>query len=306
MRIGIDAGHRSTTPGKRTPPMPYDVDVYGDGSYIIRAGEQLHEHVAAVGVAVKLDAALRRCGLETYKVAWDDADGTNDETLDDLTERQLYVLEGECDLLISIHWNAYGAEFNTANGVETWYHSTPARAGDSARLAELIQAYIVQATGQRDRGVKRDSWAMCDCVMLGTKAAALVELGFMTNEKEAITMMANTAYWQTAAEAICRAACEYCGVDYVAPTLMSAAEEEEEEMVRYAYLNDIPNEYGFRDIINKLMDAKILNGDGTDPDGNDDLIDLSHDQVRSFVFDYRGGAFDRKLIAMGMSPAVPE
>lgn len=79
---------------------------------------------------------------------------------------------------------------------------------------------------------------------------------------------------------------------------------EEEEMVRYTRLNDIPNEYGFRDIINMLMDAKIINGDGSDPTGNNDVIDLSHDQVRSLVFEYRGGAFDRKLIAMEMAPAV--
>lgn len=80
--------------------------------------------------------------------------------------------------------------------------------------------------------------------------------------------------------------------------------EEDEDMVRYTRLVDIPNEYGFRDIINTLMDVRIINGDGSDPNGNGDVIDLSHDQVRSLVFEYRGGAFDRKLIAMGMTPAV--
>lgn len=83
-------------------------------------------------------------------------------------------------------------------------------------------------------------------------------------------------------------------------------EEEDEDMVRYERLSDIPNEYGFRDIIEKLMDAKIINGDGSDPDGNNDVIDLSHDQVRSLIFEYRGGAFDRKLMAMGLEPAVEE
>jgi hypothetical protein len=94
----------------------------------------------------------------------------------------------------------------------------------------------------------------------------------------------------------------------VAAKLTGAAENteesEEEEMVRYQKLADIPNEYGFRDVIGTLMDAKIINGDGSDPDGNGDVIDLSSDQVRSLVFEYRGGAFDRKLIAMGMTPAV--
>jgi hypothetical protein len=75
-------------------------------------------------------------------------------------------------------------------------------------------------------------------------------------------------------------------------------------MIRYQRLSDIPNNYGFRDIINILMTAKIINGDGSDKEGNNDIIDLSHDQVRSLVFEYRGGAFDRKLIAEGKSPAV--
>lgn len=75
-------------------------------------------------------------------------------------------------------------------------------------------------------------------------------------------------------------------------------------MVRYERLSDIPNDNGFRDVVETLMNAKIISGDGSDPTGNNDVIDLSHDQVRSLVFEYRGGAFDRKLTAMGMAPAV--
>lgn len=81
-------------------------------------------------------------------------------------------------------------------------------------------------------------------------------------------------------------------------------QEDEEEMIRYQKLSDIPNEYGFRDVIEKLMNAKIISGDGSDQAGNNDVIDLSHDQVRSLIFEYRGGAFDRKLIAEGLTPAV--
>lgn len=80
--------------------------------------------------------------------------------------------------------------------------------------------------------------------------------------------------------------------------------EEEEDMVRYNKLSDIPNEWGFRDIIEKLMNAKIINGDGSDKYGNEDVINLSHDQVRSLIFIYNGGGFDKKLIAEGLKPAV--
>ena len=60
---------------------------------------------------------------------------------------------------------------------------------------------------------------------------------------------------------------------------------------RYTYLNEIPNEYGFRDIIEDLMNHGYINGDGSDPKGNNDVIDLSHDMVRMLVFLYRGGCF---------------
>lgn len=47
--------------------------------------------------------------------------------------------------------------------------------------------------------------------------------------------------------------------------------------------------------IEKLMDAGIIQGDGSDSTGNGDVIHLSHDQVRTLVFIYRGGGFDAKL-----------
>ena len=78
--------------------------------------------------------------------------------------------------------------------------------------------------------------------------------------------------------------------------------DEEDNVVRYTYLKDVPDK--FRPTIEQLMDAGIIQGDGSDPTGNGDVIDLSHDQVRTLVFDYRGGAFDRKLMACGMAPAV--
>lgn len=80
--------------------------------------------------------------------------------------------------------------------------------------------------------------------------------------------------------------------------------EEDEDMVRYERLSDIPE--GFREIIEKLMNAGIIAGDGSDPTGNNDRIDLSHDQVRSLIFEYRGGAFDRKFKQVGLPPVVED
>lgn len=83
-------------------------------------------------------------------------------------------------------------------------------------------------------------------------------------------------------------------------------ESEDENMVRYERLTDIPNDWGAQDIIRTLMDAQIIKGDGSDPVGNNDIIDLSNDQVRNLAFEYRGGAFDRALKAAGLKPVFDE
>lgn len=302
MKIAIIAGHSSTTAGKRTPPMLTNVDIDGDGVYDVLKGTQYREHYANVGVSVRLEEALRRCGFEVFKVGWDDADATNDTLGDDsagLAKRQALVKAAGCYISVANHFNAVGdgASFNSATGICTYIHSKPARVGDSAALAALVQAHLAEGTAQTNRGVHADAFAEVNCQAMGTKASVLVELAFMTNRHEAETMMANEAFWLECAEEICRGICEYTGTAYI-------AREEEDDVKRYNTLDEIPNDYGLKDVVNILMDAQIIKGDGSDPNGNNDVIDLSHDQVRSLVFEYRGGAFDRKLIAMGMAPAV--
>lgn len=79
-------------------------------------------------------------------------------------------------------------------------------------------------------------------------------------------------------------------------------EEDEEDMVRYQKLKDIPDDCKFRSIVDDLMTSGIIAGDGSDPDGNDDVIDLSHDMVRMLVFNYRAGVYDDKIEAAGIKP----
>ena len=66
--------------------------------------------------------------------------------------------------------------------------------------------------------------------------------------------------------------------------------EEEMEVLTYQYLRDVPEK--FRPTIEKLMDAGIIQGDGSDPAGYGDMINLTHEQVRTLVFVYRGGGFE--------------
>lgn len=88
------------------------------------------------------------------------------------------------------------------------------------------------------------------------------------------------------------------------PFIAYENKEETDDMIRYKRLSDIPNDWGARDIVETLMNAEIIKGDGSDPVGNNDVIDLSLDQIRSLVFIYRGGGFDKKLQQKGMNPVV--
>ena len=82
------------------------------------------------------------------------------------------------------------------------------------------------------------------------------------------------------------------------------SEKKEDKNVTYPYLKDVPEK--FRPIIEKLMTAGIIQGDGSDPAGNGDVIDLTHEQVRTLVFVYRGGGFDARFRETGMAPVIGE
>ena len=193
--VAIDAGHGSNTAGKRTP----------DG---------YREHWINVASAVFCEAALKRCGVGTLRVAWDDGNAKDDEDLA-LSARQKLIKLNKCTLSVSFHANAYGNGWNDANGVETLISNKSP--GDSLKLAKLVQNYLVQGTPQKNRGVKTQSLAMCNCATMGTQASILVEIGFMTNLKEA-DLMKTDKFCKEQAEEVAHGICDYLGVKYVAPS----------------------------------------------------------------------------------------
>lgn len=84
------------------------------------------------------------------------------------------------------------------------------------------------------------------------------------------------------------------------PAQPTTPSKEDDNVVRYKTKNDIPTGSHFRDIIDDLMTAGIIGGDGSDPNGNNDVIDLSHDMVRMMAFMYRSGTFDAALNKCGV------
>ncbi len=214
MLINIDTGHGSNTAGKRTPPMPRDIDIDGDGIVDIKKGEQYREHYANVGVAELLIKELKRCGFDTMRTGFNDANAYDDPD-QPLEDRQKAIANAKCDYSISIHFNAYGDgnTFNSAEGVGVYIHETyPER---SKELAEVVLKHLLQGTAQKNRGVTPQKLAMVNCSKLKVKGAILVELAFMTNLKEATEMMANKEFWKESAREICMGICEYTGVKYI-------------------------------------------------------------------------------------------
>jgi N-acetylmuramoyl-L-alanine amidase len=122
-----------------------------------------------------------------------------------LSERAKLANKLKADAFISIHVNSWKPE---STGTETYY----TRTGDSETLATIVQKYLVQSTGFKDRGTTKKNLA----VTRETKmSAALAEPGFLSNPAEEVILV-SADFIQRYAEAVARAACEYLGVPYVA------------------------------------------------------------------------------------------
>lgn len=202
-KIAIDAGHGSNTAGKRTP----------DG---------YREHWINVKCAAYFEAAMKRCGFDTLKVGWNDSNSTDDSDTA-LSARQKQIKSARCDISVSWHANAHGdgIHYTSGQGIETLIHNDSAKAGDSKKLADKVQAYLIKGTQQKNRGVKTQSLAMCNCSAMGTRASILIEIGFMTNEYEA-ALLKSDAFCMECAEEAAQGVCEYLGAAYKAGNSASA------------------------------------------------------------------------------------
>lgn len=228
IKVNIDAGHGSNTAGKRTCKFTKDVKI-GNGT-TIKKGETYKEHYANVMVADFLWKELKRCGkFKLYKTGWDDSDASDDEDIS-LTKRQNRIKANGCEISISVHFNAYGTDWNDAQGVGTFIHAVYPK--DSKKLADYVQAQLAKGTEQKNRGVKSEKFSMVNNYKMGTKASILCELAFMTNKHEAMDLMANVDYCKECAVEIAKGLCKYCGVDYVKEEEKETVKEETPEEVK--------------------------------------------------------------------------
>jgi len=259
LKINIDAGHGSNTAGKRTPPFPKDVRV--SDKLIVKKGDQFKEHVANVGVCYYLEQELRRCGFDTFRSGWNDANAF-DDTDTPLADRQRAIAMANCDYSISIHFNAYGdgKTFNTAEGVGIYIHDRYPE--QSKKLADAVLKHLVQGTKQKNRGITSQSLAMVNCNNMDVKAAILPELAFMTNLREATELMTSEKFWKECAQEIARGVCEYTGIKYISGNYIpkkAITPESPKEDIRWAKrrLNAVLPDWVPRLSENGIYDAKM-------------------------------------------------
>lgn len=169
--IMIDAGHGPETAGKRSP----------DGV--------LREFSFNSAVAILVKRYLVEEGMTVVFSHKEQEDIT-------LSERTKLANRLKVDAFVSIHANAFGNDWNNANGIETFVY--PAASKESVTLASLMQKSLITACNRADRGVKKADFA----VLRETRMpAVLIECGFMTHREEAALLM-NKAYRVQCAKAI--------------------------------------------------------------------------------------------------------
>lgn len=164
--IVIDPGHGGTDPGA------------------VRSG--VNEKDITLPVSLKVEKILRDKGYNVVMTR-------STDRYVSLSERANIANNVNADAFVSIHANSVKNAPN-ANGIETLYNTSLDK-----ELAKCIQEEVIKATGATNRSIKhRPNLA----VLRRTKMpASLIELGFITNERER-KMMINNGYQNILARGI--------------------------------------------------------------------------------------------------------
>lgn len=161
--VCIDPGHAKNTAGKRS----FD--------------EKLREYKFNRHVAKRIVYHLERHGVKTMYSCniSSNADAS-------LSSRCKKANDARADIYVSIHANAYGEDWNEANGWEVFYCKGSEK---GKKLADHISAASIPYLGLRDRGVKVTS--EFTVLVKTTMPAVLIEHAFYTNKEECALLLSN-------------------------------------------------------------------------------------------------------------------
>lgn len=167
-RIFIDPGHGGPDPGA--------------------VGNGVIEEYVNLRVSLELARLLREAGFEVRLYRTTSSENVLEEKNADLRNRAAQANAWGADYFISIHTNS--SEITSASGVEAYVYRL---GGASERLAQSIVNAVSDDLGSRNRGVMQANFAV---LRRTNMPAVLVELGYLTNETEALNL--NSPAWQRA------------------------------------------------------------------------------------------------------------
>lgn len=153
----------------------------------------LKEKELNLQVTSKLVPRLRELGYDVITTR-------DDDTYPTLDERAQIANRNDADLFISVHHNSADKK-TSIHGIETYYTTSQ----DSKKFADIVHREIISVTNANNRGVKTAKYLVTRKTYM---PAVLLELGFMTNENEALNI-GNPVYQQKISDAIVRATNEY-------------------------------------------------------------------------------------------------
>ena len=194
----LDAGHAKDTKGKKAFDNSfYEWDFNNKMQYLLKTRAEDH------GIAVKLT-------------------NPNPGTVSDIslttratTANDFYKNLGKPNtIMISLHANAYGSDFNSARGVEVYHASNASQ--NSKNVAKYLCDNIyndVKAidTGFKNRGVKCQDFTV---IYKTITPCVLVEYGFYSNKDDLKILKNNQS---DLVEATLKAICKYFNIKYQEP-----------------------------------------------------------------------------------------
>lgn len=172
-KIVIDAGHGGKDPG-------------AEGA----SGN--HERAYTLALSTKVyDLLQQEPMFEAHTTRTDD-------TFVNLEDRARIANDLDADAFVTIHGNTYSDP--DVSGTETYYY-----ADESLLFASEVHEQLAEATGFKDRGVKKEGW---EVLKLSNNLAILLEIGFLTNPSDEMNMLSEMHQNRTA-QAIVRGIKKY-------------------------------------------------------------------------------------------------
>jgi len=179
----IDNGHggvnpldcEPVTPGKRSPEFPSGTEYQG---------QVLIEGVRNRAVVNYLTLLLTEAGIMFTNIVdtWEDVP-LKDRVILANRIAEIEKKNGVNCVYLSVHHDAYGGDWNSANGTSAHYYPT-STIGEN--IAEIFNEEIVKSTDLRKRGAKDSDFYV---LRKTTCPAVLTENGFMTNLEDACFAM---------------------------------------------------------------------------------------------------------------------